>query len=83
MSNPFEPLGKISTAELEDKEETANLETDPNLSSRDINQNKPPDNQTVEPQPETKENVIEMNAAEFSKLLDECITNFRSKQGSK
>ena len=83
VSNPFEPLGKISTADLEDKDETANLETDPNLSSRDINQNKPPDNQTVEPQPETKENVIEMNAAEFSKLLDECITNFRSKQGSK
>lgn len=76
VSNPFEPLGKISTADLEDKDETANLETDPNLSSRDINQNKPPDNQTVEPQPETKENVIEMNAAEFSKLLDECITNF-------
>jgi hypothetical protein len=34
------------------------------------------------PQSEAKDNVMEMSAAEFSKLLDDDITNFRSKQGS-
>ena len=83
MSNSFDPLGKLSIAELEEIDETGNLEADPNLSSRDLNQNKPPDLQTVAPQSETKENVIYMNAAEFSKLLDDCITNFRSKQAKR
>ena len=30
-----------------------------------------------------EDNVMEMNAAQFSKLLDDCISNFRSEQGSK
>ena len=57
--------------------------TKSNLSSRDLNQNKPPDIETATPQSKAKDNVKEMNAAEFSKLLDDCITNFRSKQDSK
>ena len=56
---------------------------DPSFISRDLNQNEPPDTQAVASQSETKDNLMEMNTEEFSKLLDDCITNFRAKQGSK
>ena len=83
VSNSFDPLGKTSIAEIEAKEETANLEAGYDLSSKDLSENKPPDIQIAAPHSESKDSVMEMNAAEFSKLLDDCITNFRSKQGSK
>ena len=50
---------------------------------RDFNQNKAPAIQVAAYQSETKDNVMEMNAEEFSKLLDDCPTNFMAKQGSK
>ena len=56
VSNPFDPLGKISIADLEEKDETQHLEADPNLISRDLNQNKPPCIESAAPQSETNEN---------------------------
>ena len=55
---------------------------DHNLISRDFNQNKPPGIQAAASQSEPRDNLMEMNAEEFSKLLFDCITNFRAKQSS-
>ena len=50
--------------------------------SSDLDPDKPLDIAIAAPESETKDNVMEMNAEELSKLLDDIITNFRAKQSS-
>ena len=50
--------------------------------SSDLDPDKPLDIAIAAPESETKDNVMEINAEELSKLLDDIITNFRAKQSS-